>query len=342
MDEFVNHIMVFAAAAILAALARSGVLRRGLSDAPERHTHFTVADLFVGVGLWLLGQTLAAAMAMEAFGGLKAERSPMDELKVGVIAQVGALLSLIYICVRAHASTSGRLNAWGVGLRRPARTIATTLLGFVGIVIILQGVGVLVRDLTIALGAPEPPAIGHAMLEYLTNHPPRAYVLGVALSAVLIAPVIEEVLFRGLIQSTLRQSNLLGTPWHAIIVTSIVFTTVHIGAVMVDEPNTQAALASPARSVAVIATVRIIADADAPPPASDAAANTPADAKRVEPPATHTRFVWQSLVSLFVLSLALGFVYEYTGSLWASVLVHMMFNGMNIALAASGVLDQPQ
>jgi len=47
----------------------------------------------------------------------------------------------------------------------------------------------------------------------------------------------------------------------------------------------------------------------------------------------HTGQAWQVLPSLFVLAVVLGWLYERTGSLLPSVLVHMGFNAINIALA---------
>lgn len=45
------------------------------------------------------------------------------------------------------------------------------------------------------------------------------------LSAAIVVPIFEELLFRGLIQSTLRTH--LGSPWIAILLTSLVFVVMH-------------------------------------------------------------------------------------------------------------------
>lgn len=49
--------------------------------------------------------------------------------------------------------------------------------------------------------------------------------LTVALSAVILAPVVEELLFRGLLQSMLRRY--LNNPWHAVLLTSGIFALFH-------------------------------------------------------------------------------------------------------------------
>lgn len=48
----------------------------------------------------------------------------------------------------------------------------------------------------------------------------------VVLSAVVLAPLVEELLFRGLLQSLLRKY--LDHPWHAVLLTSAVFALFHL------------------------------------------------------------------------------------------------------------------
>jgi membrane protease YdiL (CAAX protease family) len=45
------------------------------------------------------------------------------------------------------------------------------------------------------------------------------------------------------------------------------------------------------------------------------------------------------LPGLFVLGMGLGYVYERTGALWASMLLHLVFNAANIAVVLSGLVS---
>ncbi len=85
---------------------------------------------------------------------------------------------------------------------------------------------------------------------------------------VLIVPVFEEVMFRGLLQSGIRSH--LDRPIVAILITSAVFAALH--------------------------------------------------------PSMH----WPAL---FVLSCCMGYAYEKSGSLIRSIIIHALFNGMNIVVA---------
>jgi membrane protease YdiL (CAAX protease family) len=108
----------------------------------------------------------------------------------------------------------------------------------------------------------------------------------IILSAVIVAPVVEEFLYRGHLQTALRAllgRMFAGTSqepldpridrahgWIAILVTSVVFAVAH-------------------------------------------------------------QEVWMML-PIFFLSLCLGYVYERTGNLWCSILLHMAFNAANVTL----------
>jgi len=47
----------------------------------------------------------------------------------------------------------------------------------------------------------------------------------IALSAIVMAPLVEEIFFRGMIQSMLRRYT--GSPWAAVVITSVAFAAVH-------------------------------------------------------------------------------------------------------------------
>lgn len=95
---------------------------------------------------------------------------------------------------------------------------------------------------------------------------------GAVLIVVLAAPIVEEFIFRALLQGSLL--GLTKRPGAAVLITSVLFALVHV-------PS-------------------------------------------VEP---------QALATLFALSLALGVLMERTGRLWAPILVHALFNAMNVGMA---------
>lgn len=86
--------------------------------------------------------------------------------------------------------------------------------------------------------------------------------------AVVLTPIFEELVFRGLLQSYLR--NLNYGPWQSIFIASIIFSVLH---------------------------------------------------------------PWMHLPALLVLSVAMGYAYEKSGSLLRPIFIHLLFNGVTIAFA---------
>lgn len=117
-----------------------------------------------------------------------------------------------------------------------------------------------------------PDPIAHDTLRALLDSPADGWLIVVSALVVIVTPVLEELLYRGLLQETLRT---LGVGrWPAIVAASVVFAVMH----------------------------------------------------------------WQNtaphaVLSLFVLSLGFGWVYERTGRLTASIIMHMLFNLGNLSLA---------
>ena len=95
------------------------------------------------------------------------------------------------------------------------------------------------------------------------------------LSVVVMAPLSEEVFFRGLVQSMLRRY--LHRPWVAVVVTGLLFSLLHWP-------------------------------------------------------------YWYSMPALLALGIAIGYNYERTGRLWAPILIHALFNALNLALK---IAEQP-
>lgn len=121
---------------------------------------------------------------------------------------------------------------------------------------------------------PEDP-IAHETLRMIMDGEGWAAVTS-ALLAVLAAPVLEELTYRGLLQDALVR--LKCGRWPAIICASVLFTAMHGTAV---EPH--------------------------------------------------------ALAAIFVISLGFGWIYERTGRLSASMVMHVLFNAGNLALAPLAV-----
>ena len=266
---------------IVAVLIWRGCLRPGsLRLAPERNTGLTPVDLFIGFGLMFLGPFIAVSA-----GILPTHQGPGAETRT--VAQYGATMLLsqalsqvpaaLYVCWRAWASRPRGLVELGIWPRHLTRDLSWAAVALIAVVPLCMAVGVLTKAVGILLGSDPPPTLGHETLVQmqvaLREHQaaPLAMLL---VSAILLAPLLEELIFRGLVQSSLLGLLENQQRWPVVFLSAAIFTLIHVG------PGVQ----------------------------------------------------WQSLPSLAVLAIALGWLYERSGSLLPGVLVHMGFNIINTAM----------
>ena len=151
----------------------------------------------------------------------------------------------------------------------PGRAIGVGALAFLFIVPIVNLIGVVAAVITRFVTDAPVEMTAHDTLRMLAEHDIDAAWIVLAGLPVLAAPIIEEVLYRGLIQSAFRQAG--AGPWTSIVITSLMFAIMHW---TVAEPH--------------------------------------------------------AVVSLFFLSLGFGWAYERTNSLLAPIVLHVLFNALNI------------
>jgi len=246
---------------------RGLIIRRKfrLSSSPGRRNFLNPAHVLAVLAFALLGATLAAAAARHWYPG----ESPAPEVLIiagvsqSMLGLIGALL------VASFAFNGGAVRGMGLTSRRWLNDSVRGVIGLLAIWPVCIGLLIsaywAIRHLA---SDPETLLQPHRLLEALLDPSLHwSWQILVIFSAVVLAPLGEEIFFRGLLQSMLRRY--LRRPWAAILVASLFFAVAHY-------------------------TVPV------------------------------------SLPAMFALSLALGYNYERTGRLYAPILMHALFNAVNI------------
>lgn len=288
--------VVAVAAIVLWLLWQGGVLRRdGFTNAPPRNGRMGLADLFLGLGLWILLPLTALVMlelwrrgSGEAEGAALEAREMLVQMAVAEAAMVPVVLLILW---RAHRVVEGGIGAFGLSLRSPGRTARGLILGFLAVMPVTLAVAAVARALVQWLGGVELEQIGHGALQEVAKAPWEPAAWGIIALAVVGAPLVEEIIFRGLVQTSLHQSGAIRGRWGVIALAAGLFALVHGGVIPEGQSQLQLAVVMP---------------------------------------------------TLFILGLGLGVAYEWTGSLWAPIGIHALFNasqvGMVLALREAGAL----
>jgi membrane protease YdiL (CAAX protease family) len=182
-----------------------------------------------GPHVWFLCGVLVMGMQMVA-GGFNAllpdtwlgdaSSIQSDAVKSGVIYAVS--IATAYLLAKLIAA-----SAKGAGLVFTARSTAWGLMAFVLAWPVVQAASFGFLALNTKFKGPQPGSnIAHDTLAKLVEHKndPWAWVL--AGLAVIAAPIVEEVVYRGFLQSSILRMT--EKPWVSVIVTSALFAAVHM------------------------------------------------------------------------------------------------------------------
>lgn len=145
--------------------------------------------------------------------------SPAAQVILSIASFQGAVLLLVHFFLREHGV--GWREGFGFD-KRPRRSIALGLLAGLGAVPIGWGLqaasGLLLKHFDISL--PEQEAV--QLLKSSHGILPRA-IMGFA--AILVAPIAEEILFRGLLYPAIKHA---GFPRAALWISALLFAAIHV------------------------------------------------------------------------------------------------------------------
>lgn len=289
MNEIVSALLdlvglVAGLAALWIALGR-GFRRWGRpQDGPIRRVNLTGLDVAVALFLTLAGILVLGTIGrhyglVTEKGELAAWVGPLRTAEFQLLGQGLTQLTVVAYLISRMGWRTDRLREGGLLPRRPRHELAVGMLGYPvvqALVMLALQAGVAVA---ILLHRPPPPMVAHESLRQMQAAGWSLATMLFVVSALLAAP-LEEVIFRGLLQTALL--NLVGWTWRWPIVLVVAggFALLHVGA-------------------------------------------------------AH----WTALPGLFVLGIALGCLYEWTGSLWPGIVVHLLFNAFNISVVLSGAVS---
>ena len=217
-------LLVWLVLAIRAVWRQRALTRQAFVGAPLRPGRMGLHDLAITAGLVVLGPTfLASAVG----GGFRGDSMAQLMLRQMLLSQIGALPAIAYIFWRADTAVSGGIAGLGLRPREIPRSLRLAVQSFMVIYPITLCISAIVTGILRMLGH-SPPLIAHEALQQLAREGlGGAAGWGLAFSAVVIAPVIEEIIFRGMLQSSLLQSGLVVSRWTAIVCSAVPFALIH-------------------------------------------------------------------------------------------------------------------
>ena len=179
--------------------------------------------------IWLLGALLACfslgVLIVQGYNwvlGVQDEKGApkLPVMLLGTLVTQGLSVFLVGIFLREHRITWR--EAFGFGAPRLARTLALAVFTVVLVLPIAQG---LVKFSIMILEQFSRPVVVQQSVQVLQTAVSYSQVVYFGLMAVFIAPVVEEMIYRGIIYPAIKQE---GYPKMALWATSILFAWSHV------------------------------------------------------------------------------------------------------------------
>ena len=225
--KYVDIIICLAGVALLAHwLLRTSLGRRALADSPPRRNdmpfYLPLIPFFFSFGI----VSMAAIIAGELTEDWPDWQSAIID---NAVLCIGTTLTAVLIIILARVHFARRLKGFGLGFRGFAKNLLLAPLYLLAVLPLIWVAVELTENVARHVSDPEYQMQKHQQLQVVTENPQLALRILVVAGAVLIGPFFEELLFRGLIQTTIRSflSEAGKRVWPAIVFSSLLFMIMH-------------------------------------------------------------------------------------------------------------------
>ena len=150
------------------------------------------------------------------------------EKSLRTVAGLGLIMGTVFFLGKAYFAEGEGLAEAGLVPKRPRRDLLFTAVGLpVGVVLTLYTLAG-VNHVATELGFPSP-EVNHGLLQQMREMDDPAQLAALIFSAVIIGPLLEEIVFRGLAQTSLLNFFGRRARWRVILLASAVFAAAHVG-----------------------------------------------------------------------------------------------------------------
>ncbi len=225
--KYVETIICLTGIALLAHwLLKTSLGRKALVDSKPRRNNMPPYLPFVPFFFSFGVVSLAMMIAKELTKGLPDWQSAVVD---NIVSCVGTTLTAIMIIILARIHFARRLKGFGLNIKTCGKDLwvgSLNLLAVLPLIWVAVRVTVFIAEL---FNGHEYQMPQHQQLELVAQHPQLALQVLIFISAVVIAPLFEELLFRGLVQTMIRSLLFEGgnRAWLAIAFSSAIFVIMH-------------------------------------------------------------------------------------------------------------------
>ncbi len=203
-------------------LLKTSLGRKALADAPLRRNNLPIIAPFIPFFVWFAGATVAIGLRMWLLPNLPEwKQAFIDNIALCLVA----IVAMGIISYQARKFFARRLTGFGLNIK----TIHKDFLAAVTNLLSVWPLVLLAFMLTMIAGkiiyGPEFEMQQHRELEIVTAHSQIPLRIIILITTIIVVPLFEEMLFRGLFQTLIR--SFMIKPWRSIAATSVLFACSH-------------------------------------------------------------------------------------------------------------------
>jgi len=247
--EFVGPItlaeLICLAGLILLArwLLKTSLGAKALADSVPRRNNMPIYLPFVPLFIWFGAVSLTASIAKILFVDLQAWQNDLSD---NLILCIGELTAIAVIIFLARAHFARRLKGFGLNIKTIVKDFFAAFVNLLTVWPLITAAIILTMFFGELIWGQEYQMQQHQQLELIMEYSQLLPRILIVVVAVVIAPLLEEMLFRGLFQTTIRsyliarRSSLVArftghgsratNCWLAIAISSGLFTITHVNA----------------------------------------------------------------------------------------------------------------
>ena len=208
-------------------LLKTSLGRNALADSRPRRNNMPLYLPFIPLAIWFGATSLAVSLAPKLLGNLQGWQGAFRD---NLVLSIGAVTAIAVIIFLARVSFARRLKGFGLNVKTIHKDFLAAFLNLLAVWPLVLGAIIATIFFGTLIYGRDFQLQQHEELELITAYPKLPLQILIVILAVVIAPLLEEMLFRGFFQTAIRSvwefRNLNGA-WPSILISSALFAIVH-------------------------------------------------------------------------------------------------------------------
>ena len=208
-------------------LLKTSFGRNALADSKPRRNNMPSYLPFIPLFIWFVATSLAVAVAPHLVGDLQGWQGAfLDNL----VRSAGAITAIAVIIFLARVFFARRLKGFGLNVKTIHKDFLAAFVNLLSVWPLVMTAIVATIFFGKLIYGQDFEVQQHEELELITAYSQLPLRILIVILAIVIAPLLEEMLFRGLFQTAIRsimETRNLNGAWPSILISSALFAMVH-------------------------------------------------------------------------------------------------------------------